>query len=149
ALVRRAHPDTGFLLFGEGSRRAVLLRQIARLGLTNWFVLDGFRTDFDRILPHLDLLVLPSYTEGLPNVVLEACAAGVPVVATAVGGRREVLGDGIGMLAPPGNPRALAESLITALDHPQAMKERGEAGRRRVAERFSFATQAACYQELF
>jgi glycosyltransferase involved in cell wall biosynthesis len=149
AQVRRVHPDAGFLLFGEGPRRPALLQQIARAGLQQWFILDGFRSDFDRILPHLDLLVLPSYTEGLPNVVLEACAAGVPVVATAAGGTPEILADGAGTLIPPGNPQALAEALIASLNHPEGLKAKGEAGRRRVAERFTFATQAACYQDLF
>ena len=79
-------------------------------------VLGGFRGDLDRFLPHFDMLVLPSFTEGLPNVVLEACAASVPVVATAVGGTPEVIEDGVsGLLVPPGDADALAERIRAAL----------------------------------
>jgi glycosyltransferase involved in cell wall biosynthesis len=147
--VLRAHPDTGFVLFGDGCCRAALQQQIADAGLGHLFVLDGFRTDLDRFLPHFDLLALPSYSEGLPNVVLEACAAGVPVVATTAGGTPEILGDGAGILVPPGDPVALAEGIIAALDRGAGLRELGEAGRRRVADRFTFAAQAALYQELF
>jgi glycosyltransferase involved in cell wall biosynthesis len=149
ARVLRTHPDTGFLLFGAGSCRAALQQQIAAAGLSQVFVLDGFRTDLDRFVPHFDLLVLPSYSEGLPNIVLEACAAGVPVVATTAGGTPEILADGAGILVPPGNSEALADGIIGALDRGALLKELGEAGRRRVAERFTFAAQAALYQELF
>ncbi len=58
------------------------------------FILAGFRGDLDRLIPHFDLLTLSSHTEGMPNVILEAFAAGVPVVATAVGGTPELVEDG-------------------------------------------------------
>jgi glycosyltransferase involved in cell wall biosynthesis len=149
ARVCRRHPDTGFVLFGDGSCRAALLRQISAAELEGVFVLDGYRADLDRYLPRFDLVVLPSYTEGLPNVVLEACAAGVPVVATAAGGTPEVLADGAGALVPPGDPEALAEGIVAALDRGDQLSELGEAGRRRVAEHFSFTAQAERYLELF
>src|SRR5919108_523234 len=102
-------PPVGFVLFGEGPCRTELLHKVNAAGLAGSFVLAGFRADLDRFLSQLDLLVLPSHTEGLPNVVLEACAAGTPVVATAVGGTPEVIEDGLsGLLAPPGDPEALA-----------------------------------------
>src|SRR5207244_4478612 len=103
ALVRDHNPDVAFAIFGDGPCRPDLQQQISSLGLTGAVALAGFRLDLDQYLPHLDLLVLPSHTEGLPNVVLEACAAGVPVVATAVGGTPEVIEDGAsGFLVPPG-----------------------------------------------
>jgi glycosyltransferase involved in cell wall biosynthesis len=147
--VLRAHPDTGFLLFGAGTCRAALEQQIAAAGLGDVFLLDGFRTDLDRLLPHFDLLALPSYSEGLPNIVLEACAAGVPVVATTAGGTPEILRDGAGILVPPGNSEVLAEAIVGALGRGPGLKDLGEAGRRRVAEQFTFAAQSAQYQELF
>jgi glycosyltransferase involved in cell wall biosynthesis len=149
ASVLRAHPDSGFLLFGAGTCRAALEQQIAAAGLSDVFLLDGFRADLDRLLPYFDLLALPSYSEGLPNIVLEACAAGVPVVATTAGGTPEILRDGAGILVPPGNSEALAEAIVGALGRGTGLKELGEAGRRRVAEQFAFAAQAAQYQELF
>jgi hypothetical protein len=81
--------------------------------LNGRFVLAGFRTDVAKFLPHLDLSALSSYTEGLPNVVLESYAAGTPVVATEVGGLPEVVEHGVdGYLVPPGNPAALADRIL-------------------------------------
>src|SRR5204863_399020 len=75
-------PEIGFVVFGDGPLRSNLARRIAELGLEKCFVLAGFRDDVSKYLPHLDLVALPSLTEGLPVVLLEALAAGVPVVAT-------------------------------------------------------------------
>jgi glycosyltransferase involved in cell wall biosynthesis len=95
-------PSVGFVLFGDGPLRESLATQIAARGLEGKFVLAGFRSDLDRFLPHLDLFVQSSFTEGLPNVVLEAYAAGVPVVATAVGGTPEIIENGVsGCLVGP------------------------------------------------
>jgi glycosyltransferase involved in cell wall biosynthesis len=150
ARVARRDPSVGFLLFGEGPCRARLQRQVRAAGLAATFALAGFRADLDRFLPHLDLLVLPSFTEGLPNVVLEACAAGVPVVATAVGGTPEVVEDGVGgHLIPPGDPEALARCIGAALASPERLEEMGCHGRQRVLEHFSFPAQARRYAELF
>jgi glycosyltransferase involved in cell wall biosynthesis len=93
--VLRDNPTAGFVLFGEGPERTSLQQRINAAGLGQNFILASFRADLDRFLPHFDLLVLPSYTEGLPNVVLEGFAAGVPVVATAVGGTPEVVEEGV------------------------------------------------------
>lgn len=148
--VLREHPLAGFVLFGEGPERAALQQQINAAGLGQSFVLAGFRADLDRILPHFDLLVLPSYTEGLPNVVLESFGAGVPVVATAVGGTPEVIDDGAsGYLVPPGNADTMAERIGTALDNADELPEMGRMGRLCVQEKFGFAMQAHLYRELF
>src|SRR5262249_57739990 len=104
-----ADPQARFVVFGDGVWRDELRRRADAAGLAGVFVFAGFRTDLDRLMPSADLFVLPSFTEGLPNVVLEASAAGVPVVATAVGGTPEVLADGkTGYLVPARNADALA-----------------------------------------
>lgn len=148
--VLRTHPSAGFVLFGEGAERARLQQQINAAGLNQTVILCGFRADLDRFLPHFDLLVLPSYTEGLPNVVLEAFGAGVPVVATAVGGTPEVIEDGVsGYLVPPGDANTMAERIDEALTCGDKLPEMGRKGRLRVQEKFGFETQARLYRELF
>ena len=148
-LVAQADSHVGFVLFGDGFLRAYLSEQIAALGLTDQFVLAGFRTDLDRLIPHLDLMVQSSYTEGLPNVILEACAAGVAVVATAVGGTPEVVEAGRnGWLVPPGNPQALSRAMLDALSNATRRQDMGAAGREQVRSRFTFVAQAAAYRRL-
>jgi glycosyltransferase involved in cell wall biosynthesis len=148
--MMEADPSVGFVVFGEGPCRADLQQKITDAGLTGSVVLAGFRPDLDKFIPHLDLLALPSHTEGLPNVVLEACAAGVPVVATSVGGTPEVIEDGMsGYLVPPGNAEALAEAIREALGCEEQLREVAFQGRQRVLEGFSFRAQANSYLDLF
>ena len=110
----------------------------------------GFRDDLDRFLPHWDLFVLPSFTEGLPNVVLESYAAGVPVVATAVGGTPEAVADGVdGYLVPPGDPAALARCILDVLNLGDARKAMGRCGQKRIRAQFTFEAQALRYRKLF
>jgi glycosyltransferase involved in cell wall biosynthesis len=148
--VLRDHPSAGFVLFGEGPQRARLQQQINAAGLGQHFILTAFRGDLDRFLPHFDLLVLPSHTEGMPNVVLEAFGAGVPVVATAVGGTPEVIEDGIsGYLVPAGDAATMAERIGEALDNADNLPDMGRSGRLCVQEKFGFVTQAELYRDLF
>lgn len=150
AIVIRSDPGIGFVHFGDGPLREMLARRIAALGLEARFVLAGFRDDIDRYMLHWDLAVLPSFTEGLPNVVLEAYAAGVPVVATAVGGTPEAVADGVdGYLVPPGDPPALAGRILDVLRLGEARKAMGQRGRERIQAQFTFEVQALRYQELF
>src|SRR5207237_5998703 len=131
------------VLFGDGPLRDALARQVRSYGLEHRFVLAGHCTDLDALLPFLDLLVLPSYTEGLPNVVLEAFAAGVPVVATAVGGTPEVVEDGVnGRLVPAGDTEALADAILDVLFCEERLRAMGARGRERVRDEVSLATQA-------
>jgi glycosyltransferase involved in cell wall biosynthesis len=94
--------------------------------------------------------VLPSFTEGLPNVVLEASAAGVPVVATAVGGTPEVVVAGeTGLLVTPGDPVGLAAALRQMLADANLRRSFGRAGKDFVRRNFTFEAQAAAYLQLF
>jgi glycosyltransferase involved in cell wall biosynthesis/2-polyprenyl-3-methyl-5-hydroxy-6-metoxy-1,4-benzoquinol methylase len=103
-----------------------------------------FRDDIPDLLTRWQLLVLPSLWEGFGLVLLEAMAAGRPVVASAVGPIPEVVADGeSGLLVEPGNPRALAEALLRLLEDPELAARLGETGRRRVAERFSLDRMVA------
>jgi glycosyltransferase involved in cell wall biosynthesis len=150
AMVTRKDADVGFVLFGDGPLKQELERRIHELGLAGRFILAGFHQDVDQFLPHAELVVLPSFTEGLPNVALESLAAGVPVVATAVGGTPEVVQDGIsGFLVPPGNPSVLAGRIFDVLSDEPRRKMMGLRGRQYVEAHFTFEAQSAAYQRLF
>lgn len=145
--VLTADPGVRFVVLGDGSMRPELERLVREAGLDGVFALPGFRDDLDALMPCADLFVLPSFTEGLPNVVLEASAAAVPVVATAVGGTPEVLRDGVGgYLVLPGDPAALARRICDVLANG---RELGTNGRAFVQANFSFEAQAHAYQQLF
>ncbi|HEV3143577.1 MAG TPA: glycosyltransferase [Gemmataceae bacterium] len=148
-LICLANSEVRFAIFGEGRMRDELQRKIDEAGLNDKFVLPGFRDDLDRLLPGADVFVLPSYTEGLPNVILEASAAAVPVVATAVGGTPEVVRHSeTGYLVPPRNPQALAEDISGLLGDESLRRSMGHAGREFVQKHFTFAAQAEAYRRL-
>jgi glycosyltransferase involved in cell wall biosynthesis len=150
AAVLAADPGAGVAIFGEGVLRPDLEQQVQARGLTGRVVLPGFRTDLDALLAAADVVTLPSFTEGLPNVALEASAAGVPVVATAVGGTPEVVLDGeTGLLIRPGQPDALANGLKQLLRDAEFRAALGAAGRERMHRLFTFDAQAAAYLDLF
>lgn len=149
-MLAAENQDLGFVLFGEGPLRRQLESQIARADLQQRFVLAGFTDQLHRYLPHFDLLALPSYSEGLPVVVLEAFAAAVPVVATAVGGCPEVVVDHVnGYLVPPGNAGELQRAIRRLVQQPDLARRMGQAGRSHVQEHFTLAAQAESYRQIF
>ncbi len=136
--VLAQHPSTGFLCVGDGHLRNSLEQAITGAGLQDHVVFTGERRDVRQLLEGSDLFVLPSLFEGLPLSVLEAMAAGCPVVATAVDGTGEaVLHEVTGLLVPPRNPRMLAEAIIRLLDQPPYRAQLARAARRRVESEFS------------
>ncbi len=109
-------PDFRVVVIGDGPEKENLLRLTARLGIGQRTVMAGFQTDVRPYYCLSTLLALPSYSEGSPNVVLEAMAAGLPIAATEVGGVPEILEDGVtGLLVQPGDPEAMAETILRIL----------------------------------
>ncbi|HEY8166445.1 MAG TPA: glycosyltransferase [Gemmatimonadaceae bacterium] len=154
AIVAPRFPKARFCIIGEpsfttrgrkilvdGTYEAELKRLAASLGLQERVIFTGFRSDVAQILPELSVSVLPSLSEGLSNTLLESMAAGVPVVATRVGGTAEVVQDlENGLLVPPGDPSSLAEAICRYLDAPAFAAQMGSAARRRIFERYSMHT---------
>jgi glycosyltransferase involved in cell wall biosynthesis len=148
--IREQNLDAGFVIFGDGPLKEKLARQIHDSGLHDHVILAGFQHDLDRWMAMLDLFVLPSFAEGLPNVVMEAFAGGVPVVATAVDGTPEVVDDGVsGWLVPPGDADILAQRILEMLSDDERRREMGRRGQERVRREFTFAVQASEYYRLF
>lgn len=140
--IQACVPDTSVVLVGSGDREMELRRMAARSGAQVVFL--GERADVATILAASDVVVLPSWTEALPTVLLEAGAAGRPVVATRVGGSAEIVVEGdTGYLVAPGDVDALATRVIELLTDPARGRELGEHARRRIEEHFSIPRQAA------
>jgi glycosyltransferase involved in cell wall biosynthesis len=149
ATLRQRFPGVRLLVAGDGEHREALEAKAGALGLGTAVAFLG-RADAARVRGLLNgarALVVPSTYEGMPLVVLEAMAAGLPVVGSRVSGIPEVVVDGeTGWLVPPEDPAALAAALAAALVNPAEASRRGEAGRRRAAERFRPAVAAAIWE---
>jgi glycosyltransferase involved in cell wall biosynthesis len=143
-------PDARFLIVGDGAIRQELETLAIGLGLADKIVFTGFRTDVPRLLSQVNLSVLPSLSEGLSNTLLESMAAGVPVVATSVGGNPEIIEDGVsGLLVPPRDSAKLADAMITLLKNPALASSFGAAGKLRIAEVFSLERSVREIEHLY
>ena len=130
--VTEAREDVVFVSVGHGPLEAELREQHRRLGLDDRVRFLGFRDDAVELLAAADVCCFASHSEGLPVVVMEAAALGVPIVATAVGGLVGAIDDGVsGRLVPPGDPQALADALSDVLGDDDVRKQMGEAMRSR------------------
>jgi len=130
--------DADLWIIGDGPQGPTLREQARDQGVSEHVHFLGYRSDVPALLKRLDLFVLPSLWEGLPNAALEAMAAGRAVVATRVDGTPEAVADNTtGLLVPPRDPRALADAITHLLTHPDLRSRMGAAGRERVAELFS------------
>ena len=133
-------------IVGDGPLKASLASCAAESGISDFLWLPGARDDTDRIYRCFDVFALPSLNEGISNTLLEAMASGLPVVATAVGGNRELVQDGVtGRLVPPGSVEALAGALTEYIFDSGKGAGHGAASRRRVLESFSIDTMVAAY----
>ena len=137
-IVLSQRDDVSFLVVGSGSLIDELSSKVEHAGISQRFVFTGQRSDVPLVLSACDLFVLPSLFEGLCMAVLEAFAAGVPVVATKVGGIPSTVVEGeTGTLVPPGDVEALAEAIIWMLGNPELARKMGLRGKRRVEKRFT------------
>ncbi|MBI4638176.1 MAG: glycosyltransferase [Candidatus Rokubacteria bacterium] len=162
ALVAQRVRHARFLIVGDGHLvkdggvvpdllyREALEGHARRLGLDGRITFAGFRLDIPEVLSEATVSVLPSLSEGLSNVLLESMAAGVPVVATRVGGNPEVVVDGgTGLLVPPRDPAALARAICRVLEDAELAASFGRAGQRRIAEHFSLERMVTETEQLY
>jgi glycogen(starch) synthase len=145
-------PDAWLDIAGDGPERDRLERRVSSLGLESATSFHGWVSPdaVPGLLNETTLLVMPSRTEGLPGVAIQAAQMGRPVVATRVGGSSEVVAHGeTGMLVENGNSEALGEAICSLLGDPGATKAMGERARRRAGRLFNWNEHVAAYDELY
>lgn len=148
--VREAIPDAELVLVGGGALRATLEALAETLGVREAVHFCGDRCDVPELLPAFDVFALSSRSEGYSISLLEACAAGLPIVATDVGGNGEIVKPDVnGLLVAPGDPKALAAALVRMGREPAWRAERGRAGREWVCAHGTVAAMARRYMELY
>jgi glycosyltransferase involved in cell wall biosynthesis len=153
ALARQQEPDLHVVFIGIGELRAELEARVRKLGMTGAVTFAGWQADLPRVYADLDAVVISSDNEGTPVTLIEAMAAGRPVIATRVGGVPDLIADGeTGRLTPPGDKQALAAALLAVFTEPERTAQMAEAARRTVLERYQaprmIADTAQLYREL-
>jgi glycosyltransferase involved in cell wall biosynthesis len=142
--------DVMLLMFGEGPKGKRLRAAASELGCAQHVRFPGFVDDFASLARDVDVFVLPSLAEGLPNVLLEAMAASRPVVATKVGGIVDLLVDGQnGLLVPPADSDALASAILRLLSDRELAARLGRCAQETVRDSYSFARQFELLEEIY
>lgn len=142
AIARSKNAKLVFILFGDGPDLELIKKQIDHQRLSKIIICPGFEKNFIGCLKGADLLINPSLSEGLPNIVLEAMAMKIPCVATDVGGVGEIIENNInGLLVPPGSPKTLAEAIIKMADRTFSTTDMSDSAYQTIVGRFSFSSQ--------
>jgi glycosyltransferase involved in cell wall biosynthesis len=139
AILRRRGFNAQLVLAGAGPEQKNLEKKAMELGLAEDVKMPGFVAEVFSLFQEADILINPSRTECMPNTILEAMLAGVPVVATAVGGIGEMIRDGRdGVLCPPGDPAALAAAVVRVIEDPDLARRLTDSAYQRVMDQFTF-----------
>ncbi|HOB87823.1 MAG TPA: glycosyltransferase family 4 protein [Bacillota bacterium] len=150
ALLAAAYPGLRFLVVGEGPERRRLEQLASRLGLNSRLQFLGYCPDLPRQLARMDVLLLPSLTEGQSITILEAMASRCPVVASQVGGVPEIIRDGEnGLLVPPGNAAALAAAVSSLLANPDRARRMARSAQQEVCRNFTAAAMLQRTEEVY
>ena len=150
SLLVSEHPQLRIAIVGDGELRHQLEAAVNTAELTDHVIFLGNRNDVPELLSASDSFVLPSLWEGLPMALIEAMAAGLPIIATEVSGTKQVMvADRTGLLVPPGDATALADAIRSLLSDPVQAETMGAAARARVVESFSAARQAQLHRNLY
>ena len=145
-----AQPEYDLLLVGEGPERARLQAQATALGIQTRVHFLGWQANVPRLLKLADFLLLPSRWEGMPNVLLEAMAAGLPVVTTEVEGAAEILGPlAADQMVPVNDAAAFSDRVLAFASSPELRQVTGIVNQERVERHFSLAVMATAYEDLY
>lgn len=148
--LRSLFPDLKIIFFGQGPLRENLEKYVSEHTLSEIITFAGFRKDMPKILPCLDLVVHPALMEGLGVSLLQAAAAGVPIVGARAGGIPEIVRDGVnGYLVEPGNVEQLYDAVSKLLENPVLAQQFGVAGRNVVLHYFSMPTMVEKYVNIY
>ena len=148
--LARRHGNVRLLMLGEGELREELTARVREYGLENHVSFLGYRDDVRDLLCLADIFVCPSLSEATSLAILEAMAAGKPVVATNVGGNSALVDDGVtGFLVPPGNADALGERISLLLSDRELADRLGREARAKAEKRFTVDTMIKAYDDLY
>lgn len=143
-------PNVKFMFVGEGYLRGELEKLTHQLGLRDYVIFTGFRTDIPEVTAIFDIAVLASFFEGLGRVLLEAMVLGKPVIASEVGGIVDVVDDGkTGILVPPNDSNALAGAIVRLLSDDGLRKKMGKAGKEKIDAKFSAQTMVSQIEKVY
>lgn len=149
AIIGKKMPTCYFVMVGDGPLRMAVEELATELGIAERLILTGLRRDVPELMATFDIFGLSSLWEGLPRVLPQAMATGLPIVATAVDGNAEAVTDGEnGFLTPPGNPQAFAQAIIKLLYTPTLAQQMGQMGKKR-AETFGAQKMVADIAALY
>lgn len=150
ALVHARRPDAHFVWVGDGPLEEQARALVAEQNLSKVFHFAGLRNDIPAVLKAFDIFVLPSHWEGFSLAVLEAMAAGLPIVATQVTGASEAIAHGqSGLLVPIADEKAMAQAMLTLLDNPDRVQHFGTAARQRIDQLFTREQMVRRISELY
>jgi glycosyltransferase involved in cell wall biosynthesis len=150
AAIREQGRDLQLVIMGEGALRPALEDQIKKRGLEQQVLLPGYRAHGEHYLQLFTLFAMPSLTEGLPMVLLEAMRAKTPIIASSVGGIPHVLDQGVcGILVPAGQPQPLADAIIKLLDNPDQAATQAAFAYQRLVQRYSSTAMAQKYLDMY
>ena len=148
--ITQTRPGLHIVIVGSGNQHDALQQQATQLGLEASVHLLGHRDNIETCLAGFDLFVLPSSNEGMGRALIEAMAAGLPVIATKVGGIPALVNHGVnGLLVPSGDAQALADALRSILEHPDMARKLGEAARQSIGARFGASNMVRAIETLY
>jgi glycosyltransferase involved in cell wall biosynthesis len=150
ARIAETYPQVRFTIVGYGNERDSLRELASKLGVESRIEFTGASGSVKDVYHGFDVFVLSSRHEGFANVIIEAMASGLPIVATDVGGAREAIEEGqTGFVVPPGDPEVLAERVGQLLADPALRCRMGRVGRERAVSQFSLEAMVRRYEDLY